>query len=59
MSAFPHTTLADHVLFYPRFRCRKYELDKDVNAYAEQQINEMTNYELLQAISDALEEMQP
>ncbi len=55
----PFETLEDAVLFYPRFDCRKHDLAPDYDDYARDRINEMTNAELLSAISEALEELKP
>jgi len=52
----PFATLEDKVLFYARFDCRKHGLADDIDEYAEAKVNEMTNLELLQAISAALED---
>ena len=37
--------------------CRKHELAPDAQRYADDHINAMTNVELVQAVSDALDEM--
>lgn len=52
----PFETLEDKVLFYPRFRARKNGVTNLIDAYAFDAINDMTNLELLQAISQALAE---
>jgi hypothetical protein len=51
-------TLRDKVLFPYVFDCRKHDLAPDDEAYAETHINVMTNSQFLQALSDALEEME-
>lgn len=38
-------------------QCRKHWLNRDVDEYVEQQINRMTNMELLREISDALDDI--
>jgi uncharacterized protein YktB (UPF0637 family) len=40
-------------------QCRKHQLALVAEAYATDKVNEMTNDELLAAISDALEELLP
>lgn len=52
----PFETLIDKVLFYPRFDCRKHELSDNIDGYAEDRINELTPLELLEKISQALED---
>lgn len=54
----PFETLEDKVLFYPRFRARKHGVSngRTIDAYAFDAVNDMTNLELLSAISQALAE---
>lgn len=40
---------------YLETQCRKHSLARDAGAYVDQQINKMTNDELLDAISDAVD----
>lgn len=47
-------TLLEKVLYPYEFQARKHELGED---YAENEVNRMTNVELLRAISEALEEL--
>jgi hypothetical protein len=49
--------LYEHVRWRMERECRKHELAPDAEQYATDIINRMTPNELLQAISDALEDM--
>jgi hypothetical protein len=51
-------TLRDKVLSASMFDCRKHDLHRDPEYYAEKQLDKLTNSEFLQALSDALEEME-
>jgi hypothetical protein len=49
-------SLLERVRFGYEFACRKHNLADDPVAYANDEINRMSNVELLDAISDALDE---
>jgi len=51
-------TLRDKVLSADVFDCRKHDLHRDPEYYAEKQLDKLTNSEFLRALSDALEEME-
>lgn len=57
MSAIPKETLYERVAFGYVFACRKHGLADDPEEYAREQVNQLSNSEFLQALSDALEEM--
>lgn len=50
-------TLLDKIRMPYEFYCRKHGAAPDATAYADEVINRMSNVELLQEISQALEEM--
>lgn len=50
------TTLLETVTAWVKFQARKHDLGKP-EEYAERLVNEMSQYEFLKAISEALEEM--
>ena len=50
-------TLLEEVTEQYAYSCRKHDLAPDCQEYAEQEINQLSNYELLNAISLALEEL--
>lgn len=50
-------SLYDKVRDFYEFQCRKHDLAPNAEDYANEQINKMTNNELLYAISEALKEM--
>ena len=50
-------TLREVVRFYPEHDCFKHDLAPDAEEYATGKINEMSNSEFLDAISNALEEL--
>ena len=53
----PPKTLEEHVTFYTRWDCRKHGLSDDEDAFVKRAVNQMDNYEFLQTLSRALEEM--
>lgn len=57
MTAENRMTLQDWVRDFYVFDCNKHGLAPDCVEYADQKINEMTNAELVDAISDAFEQM--
>jgi hypothetical protein len=54
----PQKTLEDRVRFYPMFDCMKHSLSPDAEGFTDERLNSMSNVELLQAMSFALEEME-
>lgn len=52
------TTLLETVTDWMKFQARKHELG-DPDRYAERLVNEMSQYDFLVAISEALETMSP
>lgn len=55
----PNDTLKDRVLFQHRFAFNKHGPFgfKDGDEYAEHEVNRMSNMELLEAISDAMDDL--
>jgi hypothetical protein len=50
-------TLLDRVLFYPTLDCNKHCLAENTEQYVRDHINEMSNLELVEVLSLALEEV--
>jgi hypothetical protein len=53
------TTLLETVTDWMKFQARKHDHLGDPDRYAEQLVNEMSQYDFLVAISEALEEVKP
>lgn len=56
MTDIPRDTVAERVRFPYRYECYKHQLAPNCEMHADGKINQMTNTELLDAISEAIEE---
>lgn len=55
-AGFDYHTVADKVRFCFLFDCTKHSLEPDAEQFAADRVNEMTNSELLEKISEAIED---